>query len=91
LDYKVLGKDRGTIMKDLRALGVGTQVHYIPIHRHPYYQKRFGFKAGDFPRAELFYEEALSLPLFPAMTDGDVGRVIEAVRQVAGKVGGRGQ
>jgi perosamine synthetase len=84
LDYKLLRKDRVTIMSELRSLGVGSQVHYIPIHRHPFYEKRFGYKAGNFPHAESFYEEALSLPLFPAMTAEDVHRVVRAVERVAG-------
>lgn len=84
LDYKLLRKDRVTIMSELRSLGVGSQVHYIPIHRQPFYEHRFGFKVGDFPHAESFYEEALSLPLFPAMTTEDVNRVVSAVERVAG-------
>lgn len=82
IDFKRLGKDRPQVMRELGARGVGSQVHYIPIHLHPYYRERFGYKQGDFPRAERFYSQALSLPLYPKMSDAEVQRVIEAVRAV---------
>jgi UDP-4-amino-4,6-dideoxy-N-acetyl-beta-L-altrosamine transaminase len=63
----------------LHERGIGTQVHYIPVHLQPYYRKRFGTAPGDCPVAEAYYDEALSLPLFPAMTDADQHRVIDAV------------
>ena len=51
----------------MRAAGIGVNVHYIPIHLQPFYRER-GFKPGDFPRAESYYADALSLPLYPALT-----------------------
>jgi UDP-4-amino-4,6-dideoxy-N-acetyl-beta-L-altrosamine transaminase len=66
----------------LRAQGILVQVHYIPIHLHPYYRQRFGFGPGAFPAAEAFYEEELSLPLFATMAEDDVVRVSKAVRQI---------
>jgi UDP-4-amino-4,6-dideoxy-N-acetyl-beta-L-altrosamine transaminase len=62
----------------LRARGVGVNVHYIPVHRHPYYA-RMGFKPGDFPEAERYYAGALSLPMFPALTGAQQQTVIEAL------------
>ena len=87
LDREVLGADRAAIFKALRAEGIGVGVHYIPVHLHPFYRQRFGTAAGLCPVAEAAYEEILSLPLFPAMTDGDVADVVTAVEKVIGRSG----
>lgn len=58
----------GEVFERLRANGVGVNLHYIPIYRHPYYA-RMGFKPGDFPEAERYYREAISLPIFPLLTE----------------------
>ena len=63
----------------LRERGIFCQVHYLPVHMHPYYAARYGFRPEDFPHSLDAYQRCLSLPLFPAMTDDDVGRVAEAV------------
>jgi perosamine synthetase len=73
---------RKLFFEKLRDSGVGAQVHYIPIHFHPYYRDRFGYAPGSFPNAEKYYSEAVSLPIFPAMTDNDVDRVIESVKEI---------
>jgi len=70
------------IVEALAGRGIRTQVHYIPIPLQPYYRQRFGFKPGDFPLAEDYYRRALSIPLYPAMTDSDVARVIDGVKAV---------
>jgi dTDP-4-amino-4,6-dideoxygalactose transaminase len=62
-------------MAALRARGIGTQVHYIPVHRQPYYRRRYGDL--HLPGADAYYARCLSLPLFPAMADDDVDRVAE--------------
>lgn len=72
--------DRGKIFEAMRAAGVGVNVHYIPIHTQPYYQRQ-GFKAGDFPAAEAYYKRALSLPLYPALTDGQQDCVVDLLEQ----------
>lgn len=82
LQLKELSVDRTQIFKALRAEGLGVNVHYIPVHMHPFYRERFGTKKGDFPVAESAYESILSLPLFSVMTDRDVQDVIEAVTKV---------
>ena len=79
LDYKALGSTRAEVMQKLREQGIGTQVHYIPVHTQPYYRKSFGYTEGDYPQAEKYYEQALSLPLYPAMTDSDTEQVINSV------------
>ncbi|MDX9821388.1 MAG: UDP-4-amino-4,6-dideoxy-N-acetyl-beta-L-altrosamine transaminase [Syntrophales bacterium] len=75
------GGDRGNFFRLLREQGIGANVHYLPVHLHPYYQKRYGYRRGDYPVAEAAYDELISLPLFPAMTDGERDRVIEGVRR----------
>lgn len=80
IDFRKLGLSRREVMEKLARQGVGTQVHYIPVYRQPFYRQNFSYSLKDFPQAEKYYEECLSLPLFPSMTDRDVGRVIRAVR-----------
>jgi len=68
------------VFEVLRGAGIGVNLHYIPVHTQPYYQ-RFGFKAGDFPEAERYYAEAITLPLFYDMTDSDQERVVHELRR----------
>jgi len=74
--------DRAEIFRALRAENIGVNVHYIPVHLHPYYRDRFGYKGGEFPVAEAAYESLISLPMFHGMTDDDVSDVIGAVEKV---------
>jgi perosamine synthetase len=83
IDYDMLGKSRSEVVRELRDKGVGTQVHYIPVHLQPWYRRTYGYGAGKCPVAEQFYTRALTLPLYPAMTDKDVGLVIDAVLGLA--------
>jgi UDP-4-amino-4,6-dideoxy-N-acetyl-beta-L-altrosamine transaminase len=78
IDFKTLGRSRNDFMMALREKGVGSQVHYIPVHQQPYYQKQ-KFKFGDLSHAEAYYTEALSLPMFPALTQAEQKTVIDAV------------
>lgn len=71
--------DRDSCIEALHKEGIGVQVHYIPAHLQPYMRSRFGYKEGDFPNAEAYYSQALSLPIFPAMTGRDILDVINAV------------
>ncbi|HOV81470.1 MAG TPA: UDP-4-amino-4,6-dideoxy-N-acetyl-beta-L-altrosamine transaminase [Methanothrix sp.] len=73
---------RADIFAALRAENIGVNVHYIPVHTHPYYRQRFGYKGGEYPVAEAAYETLISLPMFHAMSDEDVQDVIEAVERV---------
>lgn len=77
-----LTADRGHIFRALRAENIGVNVHYIPVHLHPYYRDRFGYKGGEFPVAEDAYARLISLPMFHGMSDQDVADVISAVRKV---------
>ena len=86
IDFRRLGLGRGDVMSRLRGHGVGTQVHYIPVHRQPYYRRRYG--ALDLPFADAFYRRCLSLPMFPAMNDDDVSRVAGALSALVAGSGG---
>lgn len=83
IDFAALGRSRTQVMASLRDAGVGTQVHYIPVHLQPWYRKTYGYAPGKCPVAEAAYERTLSLPLFPAMTDADVAHVVQAVKSLA--------
>jgi UDP-4-amino-4,6-dideoxy-N-acetyl-beta-L-altrosamine transaminase len=78
---------RSEIIKALRAEGLGVNVHYIPVHLHPYYRERFGYHKGDYPNTENAYESLITLPLFHTMNDQDVDDVIQAVRKVTNYYG----
>ena len=80
LDRLKAGRDR--IFAALRAEGIGVNVHYVPVHLHPFYRQRFGTEPGLCPLAEAAYERILSLPMFPSMADDDVQDVIDALDRV---------
>ena len=82
IDFKSAGISRAALMKQLQAKGIGTQVHYIPLHFQPYYQKHTRLVPGSLPRAESYYAQCVSLPLFPAMTEKDIDRVIKALEDI---------
>lgn len=82
LNLELLLTDRAEIFGALRAEGVGVNVHYIPVHLHPFYRETFGTKLGDCPVAERAYNELLTLPIFPQMTSEDVEDVIVALHKV---------
>ncbi len=73
---------RAQIFRALRAENIGVNVHYIPVHCHPYYRNRFGYRGGEYPMAENAYERLISLPMFHGMSDQDVEDVIAAVSKV---------
>jgi dTDP-4-amino-4,6-dideoxygalactose transaminase len=72
--------DRSAFIAALAERGIGTSVHFIPVHLHPFYRDRFGCGRGDLPVTERVYDEFVSLPLFPSMRDDEVSRVIDTVR-----------
>jgi perosamine synthetase len=75
--------DRASVFSDLRGRGIGVNVHYMPVHLHPFYRARLGTGPGLCPNAEHAYERILSLPMFPLLTDADQETVIDAVRGAA--------
>jgi perosamine synthetase len=82
LDFTQLGRTRTEVMRALQAQGVGTQVLYIPVYLQPWYRATYGYQPGKCPVAEAFYQRALSLPLYPAMTDANIDHVIRVVLQL---------
>ncbi len=82
VNTNVLKANRDTVIDALKARNIGTSVHFIPLHLHPYYRSQYGYKRGDFPNAEHFFDREISLPLYPRMTDDDVEDVITAVKHV---------
>lgn len=77
IDFAALGTSRAEAMAFLRDRGIGTQVHYLPVHRQPYYRRLYG--TLKLPGADAYYERALSIPLYPDMSDADADRVIAAL------------
>lgn len=77
IDFEALGRDRAAVMGELRAHGIGSQVHYLPLHRQPFFRQQYG--RSDLPGADAWYARALSLPLFVGMQDEDVDRVVDAL------------
>jgi dTDP-4-amino-4,6-dideoxygalactose transaminase len=75
--YIIQTENRKELYDYLRENNIFAQVHYIPVHLHPYFKKKFGFKKGDFPISEKYYEKALSLPMFPTLTEKEQDFVIE--------------
>jgi UDP-4-amino-4,6-dideoxy-N-acetyl-beta-L-altrosamine transaminase len=76
---------RRKVFEAMRAAGIGVQVHYIPIHTQPYFRDRFGFKLGDYPCAESYYEGCLSLPIFPTLLDSEQDYVVSTLEKVLAK------
>jgi dTDP-4-amino-4,6-dideoxygalactose transaminase len=77
VDFDGLDMTRAQFMAALRMQGIGTQVHYVPVHLQPYYRRRYG--DIDLPGADTYYSHCLSLPIYPAMSDDDVQRVVDAL------------
>lgn len=82
LNLDKLSIDRGKFVEELKEENIGTSVHFIPLHMHPYYRDTYGYKPGDFPIAESVFERTISLPLYPKMSMQDASDVVNAVRRV---------
>lgn len=82
LELEALTITRDQFIEKMAARGIGTSVHFIPLHLQPYWRDRYGFKPEDFPAAFDCYRRAVSLPIYTAMTDDDIERVIQAVRNI---------
>lgn len=78
LHLERIGRSHREVFESLREQGIGVNLHYIPVHLQPWYA-RMGFRKGDYPEAERYYSEAISLPMFPAMTDSQQDQVIAAL------------
>jgi dTDP-4-amino-4,6-dideoxygalactose transaminase len=82
LNPVALNVDRNQFMEELKEREIGTSVHFIPLYRHPYYRDTFSCTSQGFPVSERIYERIISLPIYPGMTDGNIERVVEAVKTV---------
>lgn len=82
LNPEQAGVDRDAFMAEMKTRNIGTGLHYRAAHLYPYYREQYGYRAGQFPNAEAVSERIVSLPLFPAMTDADQDRVIDAMRNL---------
>ncbi len=87
IDFEKLNKTRNQVMQELKAENIGTQVLYIPVHLQPYYSKKYGFKKGDFPIAEKYYQNCLSIPIFPHLKESEVNHVIDKINLIISKKG----
>ena len=77
---------RNSLIEELKERGIGTSVHFIPLYRFPFYKENFHYDPSDFPNCEWVYERAVSLPIYPGMTDKEVDYVIENIIDVVRKV-----
>ena len=82
IDFVSIGVSRAEVISKLRMRGIGTQVHYIPVHQQPYYKERYGVL--ELPGASTYYSRCLSLPLWPGMDLKDVDFVIESLAEILG-------
>jgi dTDP-4-amino-4,6-dideoxygalactose transaminase len=87
IDFAAIGQTRTEVMQSMQNAGVGSQVLYIPVHLQPWYRRQYGYGPGKCPVAEAYYQKTLSLPLYPAMSDAEVDRVIEVVGDVVERGG----
>jgi perosamine synthetase len=74
--------DRAEFIKELQQRGIGSSVHWLPLHMHPYYRETYGYDPGDFPTAASLYPEIITLPLYPDMTDADVEYVCDSIKHI---------
>jgi len=82
INYKKAGLSKKQYFEELRRNGINLQVHYIPVHTQPFYRKNFGFNYGDFPVAESFYQNEVSLPIYPSLNTDNVKKVVDSVFSV---------
>ena len=82
LDLERLRISRQDFIKALKSQNIGTSVHFIPLHLHPFYRDTFGYRPADYPQATAVFERIVSLPIYPKMTDNDVSRVTGAVTKL---------
>ena len=82
LPLESLRMDRKAAYRLLRRKGLGVNVHYLPVHLQPFYRKRFSYRPGAYPEAERYYDQALTLPLFPRMTEQETDTVIRCVHEM---------
>lgn len=81
--YPILVENRRDFYFKARDKGLNLQVHYIPVHTQPYYSETFGYRKGDYPKAEAYYDRCISLPLYPGLTDEDLAEIVGRIKEIA--------
>ena len=76
--------NRDEVIEELKSRGIGSSVHFIPVHKHPYYKERYGYREGDYPVANRVFEQSLSLPIYPDMSDAEIDYVIKNFLEIVG-------
>jgi perosamine synthetase len=82
VNHEALTINRDRVIEELKDRGIGTSVHFIPLHLHPLYQWQLGYRDGDFPNAEERFSRAISLPIYAAMSEPDISRVMDALADI---------
>lgn len=85
LRSEMLSRSRGDLIQQLKEAGIGSSVHFIPLHLHPYYRDRYGYSSGDFPHAEDAFVNCVSLPIYPDLSDAEVKKIATTVEQFVQK------
>ena len=80
IDFNKLSLNKTEFFEKMKQVGINLQVHYIPVHLQPFYKRNYGFKLGDYPIAEKFYDRVVSIPLYPSLNDADVQKVIGDIK-----------
>ena len=81
--YVVKVNNRNELFEKLKENGIGTSVHFIPVHKHPYYKETYGYRDENFPVANYVFEKSLSLPIYPGLTDKELSYISETVLKYA--------
>ena len=79
IDFEKLPFTKSLFFEKMKHAGINLQVHYIPVHLQPFYKKKYGYNAGDYPIAERFYDRAVSIPLYPSLTNEEVNKVVKGI------------
>jgi len=85
LDIENINMTRAEFIDKLKEYKIGASVHFIPLHLHPYYQKTYDYKKGDFPTAEYLFDREVSLPLYPRLSEEDVRYVVQSIKEILSK------
>lgn len=85
IDFERIGISKNEFIEKLREFKIGTSVHFIPLHLHPYYQKKYGYKKGDFPIAEELFEKEISLPMYPGLSNEEIKYIAKTIKEIISK------
>ena len=80
IDFNKLSLNKTEFFEKMKQVGINLQVHYIPVHLQPFYKRNYGFKPGDYPIAEKFYDRVVSIPLYPSLNDAEVQKVVGDIK-----------